>query len=88
MALEEVEKLKRPVTMEEIKTFVIGLPAQYVVIADGFTVASPLKQQLILHCINYTRAKESFLSDFVGRKHNSHTKLVTIMYIGLDQCHM
>lgn len=74
--------------MGEMKTFVTGLPPQYVAIANGFTVASPLKQQLILHCINYTRAKESFLSNFVGRKHNSHTKLVKIMYTGLDQCHM
>lgn len=87
MALEEVEKLNRQVTMEEIKTFVTELPLKNVTHANSFTVASTLKQQIILHYINCSRVmqnKESFLNNFVGRNYNTDINLIKIIHTTLS----
>lgn len=62
MALEEVEKWNRPVTMEEIKTLVTELPLKNVTDANSLTAAAILKQQIILHYINCSRVVQNKVS--------------------------
>ena len=83
MTLEKVEKLNRLATMEDLKTFVTGLPLK-----------TCNKCTFFHSCFNHEATvnpalyklfqKESFLSNFVGRKHNTDTNLVKIV----DQCHV